>query len=113
MDNPELASNPLFLIAAIKADAKVAVTKSLLETIITDYKKEEIADDFRKADDEIPPPDEIAGMAKEEMGDEIKGLMDQGIITESTDNYELNAAYEMGQITLNGQPLDMQSLIGD
>jgi uncharacterized protein YdgA (DUF945 family) len=113
LDNPELASNPLFLIAAIKADAKVAVTKSLLETIITDYKKEEIADDFRKADDEIPPPDEIAGMAKEEMGDEIKGLMDQGIITESTDNYELNAAYEMGQITLNGQPLDMQSLIGD
>lgn len=113
MDNPELASNPLFLIAAIKADARVAVTKSLLETIITDYKKEEIADDFRKADDEIPPPDEIAGMAQEEMGDEIKGLMDQGIITESTDNYELNATYEMGQITLNGHPLDIQSLIGD
>ncbi|MEW6143804.1 MAG: YdgA family protein [Thermodesulfobacteriota bacterium] len=113
MDNPELASNPLFLIAAIKADARVAVTKSLLETIITDYKKEEITDDFRKADDEVPPPDEIAGMAKEEMGDEIKGLMDQGIITESADNYEINASYDMGQVTLNGQPLDMQSLIGD
>jgi uncharacterized protein YdgA (DUF945 family) len=39
--------------------------------------------------------------------------MDQGIITESGDNYELVASYEMGQITLNGQPLDMQSLLGD
>jgi uncharacterized protein YdgA (DUF945 family) len=113
MDNPDLASNPLFLVTAIKADARVAVTKSLLETIITDYKKEEIADDFREADDEVPPPDEIAGMAKEEMGDEIKGLMDQGIITESADNYEINASYEVGQITLNGHPLDIQSLIGD
>jgi len=113
MDNPEIASNPLFLVTAIKAAAKVSVTKTLLETIITDYKKEEIADDFRKADDEVPPPDEIAGMAKEEMADEIKGLMDQGVITESDKSYDLNATYEMGQITLNGQPLDMQSLIGD
>jgi len=113
LDNPEIASNPLFLVTAIKASAKLSVTKSLLETIITDYKKEEIADDFRKADDEVPPPDEIAGMAKEEMGDEIKGLMDQGVITESDKSYDLNATYEMGQITLNGQPLDMQSLIGD
>ena len=113
MDNPELASNPLFLVTAIKANAKLSVTKPLLETVITDYKREEIAEDFRKADDEIPPDVEIAEMAKEEMGDEIKGLMDQGIITESGENYELNASYEMGQVTLNGQPLDMQSLIGD
>ncbi len=113
MDNPELASNPLFLVTAIKADAKLAVTKRLLETVINDYKREEITEDFRKADDEIPPDEEIAGMAKEETGDEIKGLMDQGIITETDDNYELSASYEMGQITLNGQPLDMQSLIGD
>lgn len=113
MDDPQIASNPLFLITAIKASTRLSVTKSLLETIITDYKKEEIADDFRKADDEVPPPDEIAGMAKEEMGDEIKGLLDQGVITESDSSYELKASYEMGQITLNGQPLDMQSLIGD
>ena len=113
MDNPELASNPLFLVTAIKANARVSVTKPLLERVITDYKKEEILGDFKKADDEIPPDEEIAGMAKEETGDEIKGLMDQGIITGNGDNYELNASYEMGQITLNGQPLDMQSLLGD
>lgn len=113
MDDPQIASNPLFLVTAIKADAGLSVTKPLLETIITDYKKEEIADDFREADDEIPPPDEIDGMAKEEMQDEIKGLLDQGVITESDSGYEMKASYEMGQITLNGQPLDMQSLIGD
>jgi uncharacterized protein YdgA (DUF945 family) len=39
--------------------------------------------------------------------------MDQGVITETDKSYEMNASYEMGQITLNGQPLDMQSLIGD
>lgn len=111
-NNPELAANPLFLLAAIKANARVSVTKTLLETILTGYKKEEILDDFKKADDEIPPDEEILGMAKEEAGDEIKGLKDQNIITESGDNYELKASYEMGQVTLNGQPLDMGSLLG-
>lgn len=112
LDNPELAANPLFLLAAIKAKAKVTVAKTLLESILTDYKKKEITDDFKKADDEIPPDPEILGMAKEEATDEIKGLKDQSIIKESGDNYELNVGYELGQILLNGQPLDMGSILG-
>jgi uncharacterized protein YdgA (DUF945 family) len=51
-------------------------------------------------------------MAKEEAADEIKGLKDQNVITESGDNYELKAGYEMGQILLNGKPIDMESLLG-
>jgi uncharacterized protein YdgA (DUF945 family) len=112
LENPDLAANPLFLLTAIKAKARVTVAKALLENILTDYKTEEITDDFKKANDEIPPDQEILGMAKEEAADEIKGLKDQNVITESGDNYELKAGYEMGQILLNGKPIDMESLLG-
>ncbi len=111
LDNPELASNPLFLITAVKASAEVTVSKPLLESAFTDYKQEEISDDYKELEKKLPPEEEIRDMAEKSASEEIKRLLDQNILTSNADNYDIKASYELGQVILNGQPLDIESFM--
>lgn len=111
LGDPELAANPLFLITAVKASARVSVSKPLLESALTDYHEEEISDGYAESKKKLPPEEEIREMAEKDTNKVIKGLIDQNILTSSGDNYEASASYEMGQVILNGQPLDLDSLM--
>jgi len=111
LDNPELAANPLFLITAVKASAELSVAKPLLDNVITDYKKEELIEDHKKLGEELPSDEELRSLAAEDAKEEIGKLIDQKIVTASGDDYVITASYELGQVTLNGQPLDLDSLL--
>lgn len=112
LDNPELAANPLFLITAVRASAKLSVSKPLLDNVITDYKKEELIEDHKKLGEALPPDEELQTLAAKDAEEEIDRLVEQKIITKSDDkDYVITASYEMGQVTLNDQPIDLDSLL--
>lgn len=111
LENPELATNPLFLITAIKASAKVSISKTLLKSILTDYRKEEISDDYRDKGKTAPSGNELDKMAGTAADDEIKELLNENFMVIEADNYELQASYELGQVMLNGSPLELDSFM--
>ena len=111
LNNPELAANPLFLLAAVKAEVKLSVSKPLLENLLKDYKIEEITDGKKSRNEELPGDKELQDMGKAKAQSEIKQMVDQNILILKDGNYEIEAAYKLGQITLNGNPLDLNSLL--
>lgn len=113
LDDPELATNPLFLITAVKASAEVSVSKTLLESALTDYKKEEISNGYSESGKEPPREEELRNIAEKEANEVIKGLIDQNILTPKGENYDVTASYELGQVILNGQTLDLDSLMNE
>ncbi len=112
LDSPELAANPLFLITAVKVSAKLSISKPLLDNVVSDYKKEELVEDHKKLGEALPSDDELHILAEEDAKEEIERLFEQKIITSSDGDYEITASYEMGQVTLNGQPMNLDSLLG-
>jgi len=111
LNNPELAANPLFLLAAVKAEVKLSVSKLLLENVLKDYKIEEITDEKKSRNEELPGDKELQDLGKAKAQSEIKQMVDQNILILKDGNYDIEAAYKLGQITLNGNPLDLNSLL--
>lgn len=114
LENIDIASNPVVLLTAIKADAGVTVSKSLLTTTVTDYKKEEISDNLEAiGGDAVPSAEELSEMAADAAAEEIDDLVKQNILVDKGDSYEINAGYALGQVDINGQPLDLGALLQD
>ena len=111
LDNPELAANPIFLLAAISAELKLAVSKPLMDNLLKDYKIEEITDEKNSNKEELPSEKELQTLGKARSQSEIKEMLDQEILIIKDGNYEIEATYGLGQIKLNGNALDLSSLL--
>lgn len=111
LDNPELAANPIFLLAAVSAEAKLSVSKPLMDNLLKDYKIEEIVDEKKSNNEELPPDKELQALGNQRAQSEIKEMLDQNILIIRDGNYEIEATYRLGQISLNGKPLDLSSLL--
>lgn len=111
MDNPELAANPIFLMAAISAEIDISVTKALFDNLLQDYKIEEITDEINNTNKELPSEEKLRTLALERAQSEIKEMLDQEIIILRDGKYQIEARYSLGQITLNGNPLDLGSIM--
>ncbi len=109
--DPELAANPLLLLAAVSAELKLSVSKPLLGNLLKDYKIEEITDEI-KSQNEAPPSDKkLQNLGKTRAQSEIKQMLDQNILVLKNGNYKIEASYRLGEIILNGKPLDLSSLL--
>ncbi|GJM15243.1 MAG: hypothetical protein DHS20C13_05700 [Thermodesulfobacteriota bacterium] len=109
--NPELAANPIFLLAAISAELKLSVSKPLMDNLLKDYKIEEITDEKNSNKEELPSEKELQTLGKARSESEIKEMLDQEILVIKDGNYEIEATYGLGQIKLNGNALDLSSLL--
>jgi len=111
LDNPELAANPIFLLAVVSAEAKLSVSKPLMDNLLKDYKIEEITDEKKSKNEELPPDKELQVLGNQRAQSEIKEMLNQNILIIRDGNYEIEATYGLGQISLNGKPLDLSSLL--
>ncbi len=111
LNDPELAANPLFLLAAVSAELKLVVSKPLLENLLKDYKIEEITDEKKSKNEKLPDDKELQNLGMSKAQAEITQMVDQNILVIKEGNYEIQAAYRLGQIELNGQPLNLNSLL--
>jgi hypothetical protein len=96
---------------AVSAEITLSVSKPLLENLLKDYKIEEITDEKNSQNEKLPDDKELQNLAKTKALSEIKQMVDQNILAIKGGNYEIVAAYRLGQITLNGNPLDLSSLL--
>ncbi|MEX0999405.1 MAG: YdgA family protein [Thermodesulfobacteriota bacterium] len=111
IDNPELAANPIFLLAALSAEIKLSVSKPLMDNLLKDYKIEEITDE-KKANNEVLPTDkELQVLANIRAQSEIQEMLDQGIFVIKNGSYEIEAVYGLGQIKVNGKTININSFL--
>jgi hypothetical protein len=82
-----------------------------LENVLKDYKIEEITDEKKSRNEELPGDKELQDLGKAKAQSEIKQMVDQNILILKDGNYVIEAAYKLGQITLNGNPLNLNSLL--
>lgn len=111
IDNPELAANPIFLLAALSAEVKLSVSKPLMDNLLKDYKIEEITDEKNANNEEMPSDKELQQLGNERAQKEIQAMLDQGVLVIKDGSYEIEAIYGLGQIKVNGQSLDLSSLL--
>ncbi len=112
LSDPDMALNPLFLLAAINANAELSVTKTLLEEALHGFNTEEIQDEINSGDLEPMSEEEIEKLSKERTEKDIEELTSQSILVLKDDRYVLIAEYTPGQILLNGKPLGLDTLLG-
>ncbi len=110
LDNPELAANPIFLLAALSAEMNFSVSKPLFDNLLKDYKIEEITDEMNN-NEKLPSDKELQTLGQERAQAEIKEMLDQKILILNNGKYEIEATYGVGRVTLNGNPLDLGALI--
>lgn len=111
LEDPELATNPIFLLAALSAEMNLSVSKPLMDNLIKDYKIEEITDDANKKRDQPYTEQELQELGREQAQSDIKNMLDQNVLILKDGRYEIKASYGLGQIKLNGKPLDINSLL--
>ena len=111
LDNPELATNPIFILAALSAEMNLSVSQTLMDNLIKDYKIEEITDDANKKGEKLPSEQELQELGSQQSQSEIKKMLDQNVLILKDGKYEIEASYGLGQIKLNGKPLDINSLL--
>ncbi len=111
LDNAELATNPIFLLAALSAKMNLSVSQTLMDNLIKDYKIEEITDDANKKGEKLPSEQELQELGRQQAQSEIKKMLDQNVLILKDGKYEIKASYGLGQIKLNGKPLDINSLL--
>ncbi len=109
--DPELAVNPLLLLAAVSAELKLSVSKPLLESLLKDYKIEEITDEMKSQNEALPSDKKLQNLGKTRAQSEIKQMLDQNLLVLKDGNYKIEASYRLGEIILNGKPLDLSSLL--
>ena len=108
---PELAQNPILLLAALSAEIDISVSKDLFENVLRDYKIEEITDELNSQNKDLPDSEELKNMANAKAQAELKQWLDYNIFVLKNDNYVIELSYSLGQIKLNGNPLDINSLL--
>ena len=59
----------------------------------------------------MPSEKELQILGKTRSQSEIKEMLDQEILVIKDGNYEIEATYGLGQIKLNGNALDLSSLL--
>jgi len=111
LDNPELATNPIFLLAALSAEMNLSVSKPLMDNLIKDYKIEEITDDMNKKGENLPSEKELQELGHQQAQSDIKNMLEQNVLILKDGKYEIKASYGLGQIKLYGKPLDINSLL--
>ena len=109
--DPELAANPILLLAAVSAELKLSVSKPLLESLLKDYKIEEITDEMKSQNETLPSDKKLQNLGKTRAQSEIKQMLDQNLLVLKDGNYKIEASYRLGEIILNGKPLDLSSLL--
>jgi|GEM_PF-1112490 len=112
LTDPDMALNPLFLLAAITANAELSVATTLLEEAMHGFNAEEIEDEIKNGALSPLSDQEIDKLARERTRKDIGDLTSQSILVLEEDRYVLNAEYTPGQILLNGNPLDLDTLLG-
>lgn len=111
LENAELAANPIFLLAAVSAEINLSASKQLFDNLLKDYNIEEITDQINSSNEELPSEKELQTLAMDRAQLEIKDMLDQKILILKDGNYEIKLTYGLGQVTLNGNPLDLGALI--
>ncbi len=111
LDNPELAANPIFLLAAISAEMDLSVSQLLFENLLRDYKIEEITDEINSRNEKLPSEEEIKNLAQVRAQAEVQEMLDRQILILKNGKYQIEARYSLGQVFLNGNPLDLGSII--
>jgi uncharacterized protein YdgA (DUF945 family) len=112
LENPEMATNPIFLLTAVRAEINLSISQKLMNNLLKDYKIEEITDEIKSRGDELPSEEELQKLGVARAQSEIKDMQDQNILVTNKGKYQIEANYGVGQVTLNGQPLDLGSLLG-
>jgi len=111
IDNPELAANPIFLLAALSAEIKLSVSKPLMDNLLKDYKIEEITDEKKTNNEVLPTDKELQVLANTRAQSEIQEMLDQGIFVIKDGSYEIEAVYGLGQIKVNGKAINITSFL--
>lgn len=112
LEDPEMALNPLFLLAALSANAELSVTKTLLEDAMLGFNVEEIQDEISEGKLDELSEDEIQTLAAERSKFDINELTSQNVLVLEGDRYVMKAEYTTGQVLLNGNPLGLDALLG-
>lgn len=112
LDNPEMATNPIFLLTSVRAEINLSISQKLMNNLLKDYKIEEITDEITSKGEQLPSEEELQKLGAARAQSEIKEMMDQNILVINKGKYQIEANYAVGRVTLNGQPLDLGSLLG-
>lgn len=112
LENPEMATNPIFLLTSVSAEINLSISQKLMNNLLKDYKIEEISDEIKDKGEQLPPEEELQELGRARAQSEIKDLLDQNILVINKGKYQIVANYGVGRVTLNGQPLDLGSLLG-
>lgn len=112
LQDPEIALNPLFLLAAITANAELSVTKTLLEDALYGFNTEEVQDEINSGTLNPMTEEEIEKLSRERTEKDLEELSSQQIFVLKDGRYALVAEYTPGQILLNGNPLGLDTLFG-
>ncbi|MFA9408778.1 MAG: DUF945 family protein, partial [Candidatus Dadabacteria bacterium] len=102
----------IFLLTAVRAEINLSISQKLMNNLLKDYKIEEITDEIKSRGDELPSEEELQKLGVARAQSEIKDMQDQNILVTNKGKYQIEANYGVGQVTLNGQPLDLGSLLG-
>ena len=112
-DNPDIAINPLFLLAAISAEVNLSASKKLLENIMTFMNKENIRDEYEDLGKQLPGDTELNTLAELRTSERLELLLIINLLVLNEDNYELSAEYNFPSVTLNGKPVPLDGLLGN
>lgn len=112
LDDPEMATNPIFLLTAVSAEMNLSISQKLMNNLLKDYKIEEITDEIKSRGEQLPSEEQLQKLGAARAQAEIKAMLDQNILVINKGKYQIEANYGVGQVTLNGQPLDLGSLLG-
>lgn len=112
LDNPEMATNPIFLLTSVSAEINLSISQKLMNNLLKDYKIEEITDELKAKGEQLPSEEELQKLGAARAKSEIKDMLDQNILVINKGKYQMEANYGLGQVTLNGQPLNLGSLLG-
>lgn len=111
--------NILALANAISAQADCKVGERLLRRLLSVTTKDNIiaemkeksGDDDSELDSELPDEKELNALVSSAVEEQLKGLMQQGLLQKADGEYRSSASYKAGQIVLNGRPISLQDLM--
>ena len=102
--------NPLIFLNLFKVDADVLVNKALAtEMAIPQFKQQLLAGVPEGVD---ITDEQLQQMAEAQAPMMLGAMVGQGYLVEENDNYRLQAKYDNGAFTINGNPLPLGALLG-
>jgi len=110
-ESPELLVNPLFLLSAVDAEAKVSIPEGLFVSIVSKIQKDKIVNNFEQGSGEKPSEDELNTLTKSAASEMIKSLINREIFILKNKQYVFDASYKNGQFMLNGKPIQIPFML--